>query len=232
MSESATTNTRVEARLATVETSVKTIQETEVKLIERIANLEAKNLNLETRLSAIEYRDAEKSKQIEDLQEASIRAECYSRRDNLRIFGLPEKAWEKWEDTKSAVGEFFVKTLGLPEQSVNIERAHRIGGADARKPRAVIVRLAKFEHKFDILKKRGNLKGTKIRLDEDFPSIVVERRKKLLPSFHAIRQSNVATSMGEKKMVKMVIDKLHYDGEIYTHKNADTIPYPFAPENL
>ena len=53
-----------------------------------------------------------------------------------------------------------------------------------------------------------------------------------MPSFHAIRFSNIATSMGEKKTVKMVIDKLHYDGVIYTHKTADTIPYPFAPEHL
>jgi hypothetical protein len=133
---------------------------------------------------------------------------------------------------KKAVYQFFTKSLGLPENTIEIERAHRIGGADSRKPRPIIVRLKDFQDKFTILKKRGNLKGSKLRLDEDFPIIVVERRRKLLPSFNAIRKHNYNSSVENKRLVKLVIDKLYIDGEVYTHKTANTIPFPFGPIHL
>ena len=225
-------NALIEERVDTMEKTVRDFETREKVMNDRIDVLESSNKQIELKLMALSFRDTENTKKIIDLQEEALRAECYSRRQNLRIFGLAEKAWEKWDDTAKIVTDFLVNTLGIPPNKVIIERAHRIGPASARKPRPIIARLLKFEDKFEVLKKRGNLKDTKIRLEEDFPIIIVERRRKLMPSFQAIKKHNATCQPENRKVVKLAIDKLHIDGVIFTHDTAENIPYPFAPLHL
>ena len=64
---------------------------------------------------------------VEDLARNIEYLENQSRRNNVKIFGIPEDDDEKsWDDTESKVKEAIKNKLGI-EDEIKIERAHRIG---------------------------------------------------------------------------------------------------------
>ena len=74
-----------------------------------------------------EYYDHES--RLEDLENKHEYLENMSRRNNLKILGLPEdKNREKsWEDTEQIVKETINKELEISSEEIQIERAHRVG---------------------------------------------------------------------------------------------------------
>ena len=79
--------------------------------------------------------------------------ENQSRRNNIRVFGIPESAGETWEMAETKVRDAIKEKLDI---EVDIERAHRaerrkFGGlnqhqADA-KPRVIVCRLSSWKQK-------------------------------------------------------------------------------------
>ena len=64
---------------------------------------------------------------VEDLARNIEYLENQSRRNNVKILGIPEDDDEKsWDDTESKVKEAIKNKLGI-EDEIKIERAHRIG---------------------------------------------------------------------------------------------------------
>ncbi|XP_065650688.1 uncharacterized protein LOC136078805 [Hydra vulgaris] len=118
----------------------------------------------------IEERENEKNRfrQLEDRQ----------RRNNLRIEGVKENDNENWDDTE-------VKIINLLENNLNvkdviIERAHRTGIIDIKKPRTIVIKLLNYKDKVKILKNANKLKGSGIYINEDFSLETTIIRKKLL----------------------------------------------------
>ncbi|XP_065681347.1 uncharacterized protein LOC136094977 [Hydra vulgaris] len=89
-----------------------------------------------------------------------------SRRNNLRIDGVKESENESWEESDSKVKKIFEDYLNV--KNVKIERAHRTGKKDVKKPRTIVLKLLDFKDKTEILKKSFNLKGKNIFINEDF----------------------------------------------------------------
>ena len=85
--------------------------------------------------------------------------ENQSRRNNIRIDGIPEEPDETWEDTESKAKVALESKLNLPFK-VEIERAHRTGkvnrrsddNASSTRPRTVICRLVSWKQKDPMLK--------------------------------------------------------------------------------
>ena len=85
--------------------------------------------------------------------------ENQSRRNNIRIDGIPEEPDETWEDTESKAKVALESKLNLPFK-VEIERAHRTGkvnrrsddNASSTRPRTVNCRLVSWKQKDPILK--------------------------------------------------------------------------------
>ena len=65
---------------------------------------------------------------IVDLEDQPDYLENQSRRNNLKIFGIPEKenGFETWEETEQLVKEAIKDKLKITTQ-IQIERAHRVG---------------------------------------------------------------------------------------------------------
>ena len=74
-----------------------------------------------------EYYDHEP--RLEDLENKQEYLENMSRRNNIKILGLPEdKNREKsWEDTEQIVNVTINKELEMSSEEIQIERAHRWG---------------------------------------------------------------------------------------------------------
>ena len=81
-----------------------------------------------------EYYDHES--RLEDLENKHKYLENMSRRNNIKILGLPEdKNSEKsWEDTEQIVKETINRELEISSEEIQIERAHRMGKPQDGRP--------------------------------------------------------------------------------------------------
>lgn len=122
---------------------------------QRISDAEDNINELLTKVSALENSVKTLTDKVDDL-------ECRSRRNNVRLVGLPEKA--EGQDAAAFLVRWLPGALGLePQEALVIERAHRIGtlpsNSNTGRPRTLIVKFLNFRDKERVLKaariKRG-----------------------------------------------------------------------------
>eukprot|EP00112_Aurelia_sp_Birch-Aquarium-sp1_P015482 Seg3433.4 transcript_id=Seg3433.4/GoldUCD/mRNA.D3Y31 product="hypothetical protein" protein_id=Seg3433.4/GoldUCD/D3Y31 len=63
---------------------------------------------------------------IEDLQIKNDYLENRSRRNNIKVYGIPEAPAETWDDCEEKVKKALVEKLDIKDEVI-IERAHRVG---------------------------------------------------------------------------------------------------------
>lgn len=129
---------------------------------------------IETRLSQLE----EKVSFLEDeyylLKNKLIDMEQYSRRNNVRIFGISE---QKNEESLPMVIQFFQEKLNLNYQPADFVTCHRIGeNRDGKRP--LFIKFTHHQKKTDVMQARKKLKGSKITLVEDLTKERYELYKK------------------------------------------------------
>uniref|UniRef100_A0A3B5R9Q0 L1 transposable element RRM domain-containing protein n=1 Tax=Xiphophorus maculatus TaxID=8083 RepID=A0A3B5R9Q0_XIPMA len=121
------------------------------------------------------------------LEDKLMDLESRTRRENIRIYGVPEAA----ERDSASMGDFVEKLLreGLAlsqdELDIHIERAHRSLGppppSDAP-PRSIVVKFLSFKTKELLLRKawqkRGfTWNGKQVNLDHDYPPLILKKRR-------------------------------------------------------
>ncbi|PIK42452.1 putative cytochrome P450 2J5 [Apostichopus japonicus] len=104
-------------------------------------------------------------------QDSADRQEQYSRRNCLRIQGIPESPGES---TDELVINLATEKLNVTLTPGEIDRSHRISPrpranniANATRPRAIIVKLTSYNTRDRIYRARTSLKGTRIYINED-----------------------------------------------------------------
>lgn len=93
--------------------------------------------------------------------------EQYTRRNSLRIYGLPEK---EGENTDDLILDFASNELDLNLTLESIDRSHRLGRPNqSRGPRPIIVKFISYRIRQKIYKKRTSLRrrGNTIFVNED-----------------------------------------------------------------
>ena len=180
-----------------IDTKIDEIEERfERLLITKIADLEKKfearlgNLEKDFKELKEEYNDGLNhveqclKEKITATWEYALQNEQYSRKDNVRIFGLRGEVNEK--NLEEKVIEMVKENLEVELKPEDIEIVHRIGkmernSNEARnpRPRAVIVKFSSYKAKATVLMKRRALKGTWITIAEDMAPEIAKRLKKL-----------------------------------------------------
>ena len=110
--------------------------------------------------------------------------ENQSRRNNIRVNGIPESDNETWEDAEVKVKRATKDNLGI---EVDIERAHRVerrkaksGEADQNHPRTIVCRLRDWKQREQVLRKARREKSTDLYISEDLsPAMQPHRRESL-----------------------------------------------------
>lgn len=105
---------------------------------------------LESKIEGLTLDNKLLANQIDELEQ-------YTRRTNIRIFGIPEDSSEIRENTDKIVTEFIKKELDLSLTDNDISRSHRVGKLSSR-PRPIIVRLTRHNVKVQVLARRKLLK--------------------------------------------------------------------------
>lgn len=120
---------------------------------------------LEEKVTAVDTRMDVVEKENEYLRAAMDNLEQYSRRNNLRLYGLPES------DAGLGVDEVVLKLckekMGLNIRSEAIDRAHRLGQQRGGKPRPIIIKFVDYKTREMLFKNRKMFKNTGLSLFED-----------------------------------------------------------------
>ena len=128
-----------------------------------------------------------------------------SRRNNLRITGIPEKQHETWEESEAQVKSILKEKLGLASEP-RIERAHRVGRltqsdeSSRSSPRPIVCRLYDWKEKENVLKLARIRKPSGIFVNEDVAEATMAKRREQLPLLRRAKQ--------EGKIAYFVLDKL------------------------
>jgi len=154
------------SQLENIGTQINTLQDSVDRINQAVANLQSeysrlkeevrntveetntlqtsvKFLNDEVEASKKKLRDDEEKSQqeIDELRLQLLNYEVYSRRENLRFYGVPES--DEQENTEVVLKAFLQKELKVENtQYIEFQRVHRVGKRDrsTRKPRAIITR--------------------------------------------------------------------------------------------
>lgn len=148
-----------------------------------LADIVAEQLKNEITLLRKELK--EKNQQISNLQKRvnSLESENdsleqYTRRNSLRVFGVPEK---EGENTAELAVTLINDTMKIqpPITIEDIDRIHRTGkknlpidrstasSTQDSKPRAILIKFATYRARHRVMDNRKKLKGTKIFVNED-----------------------------------------------------------------
>ena len=152
----------------------------EKKLNELINSNQAKIAKLDEELTKLENNLALKDKAIAGLEDDNYRLsqevddlEQYTRRTNVRIYGVAE---QPEENTDNLAMDFFKSELNVDVASNDISRSHRVDKKSGAKPRPIIVRFTKHNTKVAVMSRRRVLKERKrpFNLQED---LTINRRE-------------------------------------------------------
>ena len=182
----------------------------------RIAELEEWQLEAKSEMLTITARTLRMQEKMTDL-------EGRSRRNNIRIFGIPEGTEEN--STSKYLERFLTTELELPRDTpLQIQRAHR---ALAQKPppnappRSMVVNFLQFETKEIVLshawKRKIHVGGKRIFFDHDYATEVVQKRKAYRPIKKILKEEQICFQTPLARM------RIHWASRVKTYDSAEDV---------
>ena len=132
--------------------------------------------------------------------------ENQSRRNNIRVSGIPESPDETWEVAEAKVKQAIQEQLGV---DVDIERAHRVErrnrdrssqDTQQRKPRTIVCKLRCWKQREAVLKKARKSKPSGLFISEDLVLATLQRRAAQVGKLREAKQAG--------KIAYFVLDRL------------------------
>lgn len=218
----------IDSRLESLESSVRQMDLSMKALKVNVKSLESKVEEVETNLtdlttSTAMIEDEMKETKIQcsenhrELHEETnnvntkiLYLEAYSRRENLKFFGIQEDSPnEDSKETTEIIYDFFETKLGLHDaRQIEFQRIHRLGkknvGHSAARP--IIARFLRFADRDYVLNNAKRLKGTNYKIYEDFPAEILKRRRKQMDKFYAARRENKRAYFSKSEPDKLYIN--------------------------
>ncbi len=180
------------ADLTKIVTAVLNSEDLRKSISELIAEALAEKMNelLNPCWEQIENLKQELSETKQKMKEYHDTAEQYSRRNNLRIFGIEEKAHE---NTDEIVKNLAAEKLGIQLPEHAICRSHRVGEQKDDQHRPIIVKFVSYNVRNQLFQNKKKLKKTAITIREDLTKSRLQLYKAACKKFD---YKNVWTSDG------------------------------------
>ncbi|XP_069101620.1 uncharacterized protein [Argopecten irradians] len=152
-------------------------------------------------------------KERNELQSMLTDLQCRSMKSNLVFLGLNEVPRE---DTEGVVRSFLYNELGITE-NIDFGNVHRFGKRKSGRPRPIVARFIYQRQHGLVLSLTHKLHGSRYSINEQFPAVVEDVRRKLYPVAKRLRR--------ERHRVKFIRDRMYVDGVLYTGPEASA-PQP------
>ncbi|XP_044172207.1 uncharacterized protein LOC122956582 [Acropora millepora] len=140
-----------------------------------------------------------------NLKRRNIKLEVYTRRENIKIFGIEDKRGESNTRTEELVRIMVREKMNIPKEDVErfqFERVHRISTRQdmvrSSKPRPIIAKFSFYKDKEFMWSFVKNLKGSGIEIANDFSKEIDEIRQKLYPVLKGAKRT------GKRLVLKLI----------------------------
>lgn len=171
-----------------------------ISVNQKITEAEVRIEKVEDRVQNLEQTLNKMIKVMHQQENKLLDYEGRSRRENLRIYNVPEGA--EGSSMMDFVEKLLRDTLEInPTVEFGIERAHRAlvsrpAGDRQDKTRSIIVKFLRYRVKEEILrraweKKKVFLNGKLIFFDHDYPPVVLQKRKEYVEAKRVLKQKNI-----------------------------------------
>jgi hypothetical protein len=216
-------NTDVVSELKTTVSDLKTsLENSQKELNDFKGNLKSSEVQVMT----LQKQVVGLSARCEQLQQVNIRIqdhltnmESQSRRNNLLMDCVPETQDETNDKCKAVLLDILDGIMKVSNvRNFQIVRCHRLGRYNPKslRPRPIIFKLHWFGDREAIWDKLRELKNHPYWIQEDFPSVIVQRRRALTPIVKAAR------NQGKKAFLS--VDSVVIDDQSYTMKTLYRLP--------
>lgn len=143
-------------------------------------------------------------KEVNQVKKELLYLNSYSRRENLKFFGIPE---EDGENTLDKLYLFLQSSLELENvKGIEFQRVHRLGTKRDGKHRPIIARFLRFPEREMVMRNAFKLKGTAQAIMEDFPKEIIEARRKLIPMLKDAKRQGKRANFSKLMPDKLVIN--------------------------
>ena len=231
---------KIEAHLSVVSASLVSIEEKVSRLDEDVQDLKQKTNRVEKKASELEEsiqfneddisdlkKESKESKfEINDLRKQLLYLETYSRRENVKFFGIDEvvlasEVDSPTEDTRDLVFKFLGNKLRIenPRGRIEFQRVHRLGKPNnsSDKPRPIIARFLRYSDKEMVMDQaRKELKrqeDKQFSVFDDIPKELYEIRKSQMKKFKEARGKGCTVYFSKTQP-----DKFFVNGKVITAK--------------
>ena len=140
--------------------------------IRKIADMESSIVEIKADVARLSAEAETLRMENSSLKEQLLKQELYTRRNNLKIYGLPETPPNRLEDDILHL----LQGAGITINPRDISTVHYISPVLRNRPRSIIIRFLSFKDKSAVLMKRDLLKQKGVSLAEDYPQEIQERR--------------------------------------------------------
>ena len=177
-------------------------------------------------ISDLKKESKESKFEINDLRKQLLYLETYSRRENVKFFGIDEvvlasEVDSPTEDTRDLVFKFLENNLRIanPHGGIEFQRVHRLGKPNnsSDKPRPIIARFLRYSDKEMVMDQaRKELKrqeDKQFSVFDDIPKELYEIRKSQMKKFKEARGKGCTVYFSKTQP-----DKFFVNGKVITAK--------------
>jgi len=222
----------IQTDLSDLKLSINHATDTAQEALDKTKEHDQKFIEVDNEFVKIRNDFAKSQTENKQLREQLLKNECYNRRENLIIEGIPETINESNQACLESVYRLLEEKLKIPNaRDIKISRCHRKQVKSKTnphtklpEPRPIIFKAHFAPDRERIWKARSELKDSEYWLSEDFPVEIVKRRKTL----NLIRKK--AIQEGSKASVS--VDKLRIDGRTYTMDTLHMLPTSLHPREV
>lgn len=158
-------------------------------------NFQSEMQPIVSKMNAIEKKIDNNSMRISKLEREK-------REQNIIIHNLEENDNETWDILQQKVVNLLESALGITCKSEEFARIKRVGyNKSSGKIRPVLIRFLRYNMKIIVLKNKSKLRGSLIKIDEDYPPEVQERRRALWPELKRLREEGHVAHIRYDKIV-------------------------------
>lgn len=177
------------------------------RMEKNIQELETGLTSTNTDVTDMAGRQKQTLEKIKSLEDQILYQDVYSRRENLRFFGLPE-ASQGVENTSEVVYKFFEDELNIENpRRIEFQRIHRLGKKKAGQSRQIIARFLRFPERELVFRNVRDLgEESEVKVYADYPSEIQQRRKKLWPKMKKAREEGRTAFFDKQQPDKLIID--------------------------
>ena len=164
------------------------------------------------------------------LREKLLKNECHSRRDNLVFIGVAEQKGESCDAIILDILNSAGYDLDL-RAIARAHRAHRVGPYNKHRIKPIVAKFHHYRDRESVWEGRRYVKESYgVKIVEDFPEEIRERRKHLFPILNAAISYKNEDHPDFQFRARLSVDKLIINGSSYTVDTLSKLPERLRPD--